>query len=220
MWLGDSFPNSKAHARQNRICAERQPHIAILDKKQFRIIRPSPWTPPLALLHETGARLRGATKYASSNQFVKGGYSCTPWCTEIEHDVTSETWNAFTTYSRVSSEPHAQAIRNAILVKSVTYYFSTSSARLVSPRQVHKAMPFKRTIEIGRVALCNYGPDAGKLFVISDILDGNRVRARMLFAIIWLILGRIEHRRKPLPIRTVRPTCCNSLVSNRFLSYG
>lgn len=37
-------------------------------------------------------------------------------------------------------------------------------------------MPFKRTIEIGRVALCTYGPDAGKLFVIVDILDANRVR--------------------------------------------
>lgn len=36
-------------------------------------------------------------------------------------------------------------------------------------------MPFKRTIEIGRVALCTYGPDAGKLFVIVDILDANRV---------------------------------------------
>jgi hypothetical protein len=38
-------------------------------------------------------------------------------------------------------------------------------------------MPFKRTVEVGRVALCNYGPDAGKLFVIVDILDSNRVRA-------------------------------------------
>jgi hypothetical protein len=38
------------------------------------------------------------------------------------------------------------------------------------------AMPFKRTIEIGRVALCNYGEDAGKLFVIVDILDATRVR--------------------------------------------
>lgn len=37
-------------------------------------------------------------------------------------------------------------------------------------------MPFKRTIEIGRVALCNYGEDAGKLFVIVDILDATRVR--------------------------------------------
>ena len=37
-------------------------------------------------------------------------------------------------------------------------------------------MPFKRTVEIGRVALCNYGPDSGKLFVIVDILDGQRVR--------------------------------------------
>lgn len=37
-------------------------------------------------------------------------------------------------------------------------------------------MPFKRTVEIGRVALCNYGPDAGKLYVIVDVLDGQRVR--------------------------------------------
>lgn len=36
-------------------------------------------------------------------------------------------------------------------------------------------MPFKRTVEIGRVALCTYGPDAGKLYVIVDVLDSNRV---------------------------------------------
>lgn len=39
-------------------------------------------------------------------------------------------------------------------------------------------MPFKRTIEIGRVALCNYGADAGKLYVIVDVLDTARVRLR------------------------------------------
>lgn len=38
-------------------------------------------------------------------------------------------------------------------------------------------MPFKRTVEIGRVALCTYGPDAGKLYVIVDVLDSNRVRS-------------------------------------------
>jgi ribosomal protein L14E/L6E/L27E len=37
-------------------------------------------------------------------------------------------------------------------------------------------MPFKRTVEIGRVALCTYGPDAGKLYVIVDVLDAHRVR--------------------------------------------
>jgi large subunit ribosomal protein L14e len=37
-------------------------------------------------------------------------------------------------------------------------------------------MPFKRTVEIGRVAMINYGADYGKLVVISDVVDHNRVR--------------------------------------------
>ncbi len=36
-------------------------------------------------------------------------------------------------------------------------------------------MPFKRHAEIGRVAVVNYGPETGKLVVISDIVDQNRV---------------------------------------------
>eukprot|EP00951_Prasinocladus_malaysianus_P003678 scaffold26005_cov30-Prasinocladus_malaysianus.AAC.1 len=35
-------------------------------------------------------------------------------------------------------------------------------------------MPFTRNVEIGRVALVNYGPDYGKLVVISDVLDHKR----------------------------------------------
>ena len=35
-------------------------------------------------------------------------------------------------------------------------------------------MPFKRYVEIGRVALVNYGEDYGKLVVISDVVDQNR----------------------------------------------
>lgn len=35
-------------------------------------------------------------------------------------------------------------------------------------------MPFKRYVEIGRVALINYGPEAGKLTTIVDIIDQNR----------------------------------------------
>ncbi|GFH27352.1 ribosomal_L14e domain-containing protein [Haematococcus lacustris] len=35
-------------------------------------------------------------------------------------------------------------------------------------------MPFKRPMEIGRVAMINFGEDAGKLIVVSDILDQNR----------------------------------------------
>ena len=38
-------------------------------------------------------------------------------------------------------------------------------------------MPFARYVEIGRVALINYGPEAGKLVVITDVVDANRVRA-------------------------------------------
>ncbi|KAG2450843.1 hypothetical protein HYH02_004677 [Chlamydomonas schloesseri] len=35
-------------------------------------------------------------------------------------------------------------------------------------------MPFKRYVEIGRVALINYGPEFGKLVVITDVIDQNR----------------------------------------------
>eukprot|EP00775_Hariotina_reticulata_P012181 gene12181-12318_t len=35
-------------------------------------------------------------------------------------------------------------------------------------------MPFKRYVEIGRVALVNFGEDYGKLFVITDVVDQNR----------------------------------------------
>jgi large subunit ribosomal protein L14e len=35
-------------------------------------------------------------------------------------------------------------------------------------------MPFRRYVEIGRVALVNYGPQYGKLVVIVDVIDQNR----------------------------------------------
>ena len=35
-------------------------------------------------------------------------------------------------------------------------------------------MTFKRFVEVGRVVLVNYGPDAGKLATIIDILDQNK----------------------------------------------
>lgn len=34
-------------------------------------------------------------------------------------------------------------------------------------------MPFKRYMEVGRVVLINYGPDAGKLATVVDIVDQN-----------------------------------------------
>lgn len=41
-------------------------------------------------------------------------------------------------------------------------------------------MPFKRYVEIGRVAMVNYGEEYGRLVVITDVLDQNRVRVRLL----------------------------------------
>ena len=35
--------------------------------------------------------------------------------------------------------------------------------------------PFKRFVEIGRVALVNYGKEYGRLVVIVDVVDQNRV---------------------------------------------
>jgi ribosomal protein L14E/L6E/L27E len=34
---------------------------------------------------------------------------------------------------------------------------------------------FKRFVEVGRVALINYGPDSNKLCVIVDVIDETRV---------------------------------------------
>jgi ribosomal protein L14E/L6E/L27E len=39
--------------------------------------------------------------------------------------------------------------------------------------------PFKRFVEIGRVALVNYGKDYGRLVVIVDVVDQNRVKAEL-----------------------------------------
>ena len=35
-------------------------------------------------------------------------------------------------------------------------------------------MPFKRYMEVGRVVLVNYGPEAGKLATVVDIVDQNK----------------------------------------------
>ena len=43
-------------------------------------------------------------------------------------------------------------------------------------------MPFSRMAEIGRVVIVNYGPETGKLLVISDIVDQNRVRLHAVAA--------------------------------------
>jgi len=37
---------------------------------------------------------------------------------------------------------------------------------------------YTRFAEIGRIVLIQYGPDAGKLATIVDVVDQNKVRAR------------------------------------------
>ncbi|KAK1379774.1 Ribosomal protein L14 [Heracleum sosnowskyi] len=66
-------------------------------------------------------------------------------------------------------------------------------------------MPFKRYVEIGRVALVNYGKDYGKLVVIVDVIDQNRalvdspdmVRSQINFKRLTLTDITIEIKRTP-----------------------
>ena len=39
-------------------------------------------------------------------------------------------------------------------------------------------MPFQRFVEVGRVALVNYGELSGSIVVIVDVVDQSRVSAR------------------------------------------
>ncbi|KAF9549122.1 hypothetical protein EC957_004761 [Mortierella hygrophila] len=39
---------------------------------------------------------------------------------------------------------------------------------------IKRSFTFQRVVEIGRVVMINYGPDAGKLAVVVDIIDHNR----------------------------------------------
>ncbi|CAI0463938.1 unnamed protein product [Linum tenue] len=66
-------------------------------------------------------------------------------------------------------------------------------------------MGFKRYVEIGRVALINYGKDYGKLVVIVDVVDQNRalvdspdmVRSQINFKRLTLTDIKIEINRTP-----------------------
>ncbi|KAI4378993.1 hypothetical protein MLD38_016403 [Melastoma candidum] len=72
-------------------------------------------------------------------------------------------------------------------------------------RRRHAKMPFKRFVEIGRVALVNYGKDYGRLVVIVDVVDQNRalvdapdmVRTQMNFKRLSLTDLKIEIKRVP-----------------------
>ncbi|VAI47063.1 unnamed protein product [Triticum turgidum subsp. durum] len=71
--------------------------------------------------------------------------------------------------------------------------------------QLLSCMPFKRFVEIGRVALVNYGKDYGRLVVIVDVVDQNRalvdapdmVRCQMNFKRLSLTDIKIDIKRIP-----------------------
>ncbi|KAL1294682.1 hypothetical protein HN51_055474 [Arachis hypogaea] len=66
-------------------------------------------------------------------------------------------------------------------------------------------MPFKRFIEIGRVALINYGKEHGRLVVIVDVIDQNRalvdapdmVRSQVNFKRLSLTDLKVDIKRVP-----------------------
>lgn len=56
-------------------------------------------------------------------------------------------------------------------------------------------MPFARFVQIGRVALVNYGPEYGSLVVITDVIDQNRVRACVRDSTARTCVFRVERGR-------------------------
>ncbi|KAK7391719.1 hypothetical protein VNO78_20138 [Psophocarpus tetragonolobus] len=66
-------------------------------------------------------------------------------------------------------------------------------------------MPFKRYVEIGRVALINFGKEYGRLVVIVDVIDQNRalvdapdmVRSQVNFKRLSLTDIKIDIKRVP-----------------------
>ncbi|KAE9620910.1 putative 60S ribosomal protein L14 [Lupinus albus] len=66
-------------------------------------------------------------------------------------------------------------------------------------------MPFKRFVEIGRVAQINYGKEYGRLVVIVDVIDQNRalvdapdiVRSQVNFKRLSLTDLKVDIKRIP-----------------------
>ncbi|KAK1266121.1 60S ribosomal protein L14-2 [Acorus gramineus] len=91
-------------------------------------------------------------------------------------------------------------------------------------------MPFKRYVEIGRVALMNYGKDYGRLVVIVDVIDQNRalidapdmVRGQMNFKRLHLTDIKIDIPRTPKKSSLIKameeaePVCVMADVKNRW----
>jgi len=65
--------------------------------------------------------------------------------------------------------------KSRALRQSATTIFLQTTITLKMPEA--KKVLFSRFIELGRVVLIQYGPDAGKLATIVDVVDQNRVRS-------------------------------------------
>ncbi|KAF9361434.1 hypothetical protein BGX26_003178 [Mortierella sp. AD094] len=73
-------------------------------------------------------------------------------------------------------EPTEDTARNCIPCSGVVLrIIRKRNAAIDKPEaQLSRTPTFQRVVEIGRVVMVNYGPDAGKLAVIVDIIDHNR----------------------------------------------
>lgn len=71
-------------------------------------------------------------------------------------------------------------------------------------------MPFQRYVEVGRVVIINYGKEYGKLYVITDIVDQNRVRKYFAAR----TLGETQHQHScseaALYMRQYLGMCCRA----------
>ena len=77
------------------------------------------------------------------------------------------------TLARGAAE-HLRTSADASSWASVCAQTSTATAAFHA-RPAPSTMSFKRFVEIGRIGLITYGPDAGKLCTIVDVIDNNRV---------------------------------------------
>ena len=88
---------------------------------------------------------------------------------------------------------------------SLTFFrFCISSVRRrnlpFSFSPANKTMPFSRYVEIGRVALVNYGADAGKLVVITDVVEFEQ---GTVFRVSSSSFSSLSHARSALCSRSV-----------------
>jgi large subunit ribosomal protein L14e len=74
---------------------------------------------------------------------------------------------------------HSDPFLSLHTLTTVAFSCSRLTFNVVSNKYVHLSieagiMPFTRFVEVGRIVLINYGPDAGKLATIIDIVDQNK----------------------------------------------